>query len=508
MPDDTTFDLTRRRILAGLGGIGAVAAGAGAGTSAYFSDSEELPNRIVAGQTDLKVDWQQTVEQSPTTPVNAYPDPDGDGVQSVGGVNTAGADAEIRPHHVPDACGRCADPDYALRQGEQEWCISAVEGQQSVTEFYDFQRSDWSSGNTAIQAADTMRVFFYREQSTGDVYLVVINDSVADTDDGGDAIVEYVGLQEATNNADPWVVGAQDDPDGDSSDSYSATRTEWHWNPGKTDGGAAGPLRPASGHDGFCVQVDPQTLNGVSALEVLDGSTSNPLGLDPTEPFTVCSSTGLVSGDELSIPGVYQSDNAPNQQHLMEVGDLKPGDRGKTDFSLHLCDFDSYVWFFAANVTEAENGVTEPEAADPDEDGTEGSPGTDPELADAVQVRCWYDEDCDEVADGSETVFFEGSLAEALTLFSQGDPVRGVPLDGDRSTDYAEVVNGAPAPGTGDGRECFPAQTTVCVGFEWWVPVDHANEIQTDSVAFDLGFYVEQCAANDGSGQAPETTGT
>ncbi|MFB6175724.1 MAG: SipW-dependent-type signal peptide-containing protein, partial [Halobaculum sp.] len=70
---DHELELTRRRVLAGLGTVGAVAAGAGAGTSAYFSDSEAMPNAIVAGETDLKLDWQQTVSQSPTVPVNAYP---------------------------------------------------------------------------------------------------------------------------------------------------------------------------------------------------------------------------------------------------------------------------------------------------------------------------------------------------------------------------------------------------------------------------------------------------
>jgi hypothetical protein len=47
--------------------------------------------------------------------------------------------------------------------------------------------------------------------------------------------------------------------------------------------------------------------------------------------------------------------------------------------------------------------------------------------------------------------------------------------------------------------------TTQHIGFAWYLPVDHANEIQTDSVSFDLGFYTEQCRHNDGSGQAPET---
>jgi Ca-activated chloride channel family protein len=32
------------------------------------------------------------------------------------------------------------------------------------------------------------------------------------------------------------------------------------------------------------------------------------------------------------------------------------------------------------------------------------------------------------------------------------------------------------------------------------VPTDVGNEIQSDSVAFDLGFYTEQCRNNDNPG--------
>ena len=52
-------------------------------------------------------------------------------------------------------------------------------------------------------------------------------------------------------------------------------------------------------------------------------------------------------------------------------------------------------------------------------------------------------------------------------------------------------------------RTCFDASTTAYLGLAWWLPVDHANEIQGDSVAFDLGFYTEQCRHNDGSGMVP-----
>jgi hypothetical protein len=51
------------------------------------------------------------------------------------------------------------------------------------------------------------------------------------------------------------------------------------------------------------------------------------------------------------------------------------------------------------------------------------------------------------------------------------------------------------APSEGEPA-CFPHGRTFCAGFEWWVPTSVGNEIQGDSVAFDLGFYTEQCRHN------------
>ncbi|MFB6069131.1 MAG: SipW-dependent-type signal peptide-containing protein, partial [Halobacterium sp.] len=54
------FDLTRRRVLGGLGTIGIASAAAGLGTSAYFSDTETYTgNTLTAGSLDLKVDWEE-----------------------------------------------------------------------------------------------------------------------------------------------------------------------------------------------------------------------------------------------------------------------------------------------------------------------------------------------------------------------------------------------------------------------------------------------------------------
>jgi len=96
----------------------------------------------------------------------------------------------------------------------------------------------------------------------------------------------------------------------------------------------------------------------------------------------------------------------------------------------------------------------------------------------------------------AEEIIFQGTLSEAETVLTDGN---GLPLDGDpASTEFDEQND----PDSDDDRECFSG--TNCFGFSWWLPVDHANEIQSDSASFDIGFYTEQCRHNDGSGMNNE----
>jgi predicted ribosomally synthesized peptide with SipW-like signal peptide len=94
---------------------------------------------------------------------------------------------------------------------------------------------------------------------------------------------------------------------------------------------------------------------------------------------------------------------------------------------------------------------------------------------------------------GCEEIIFSGTLGELETELTANDG-RGIPLEGDLPAED----------GGGSGRNCFAASATHCFGFSWWLPVDHANELQGDGVSFDLGFYTEQCRHNDGSGMNNE----
>jgi len=89
------------------------------------------------------------------------------------------------------------------------------------------------------------------------------------------------------------------------------------------------------------------------------------------------------------------------------------------------------------------------------------------------------------VTGNAEEVIFQGTLDQLATEL---DPSQDGPaaLDFDRTT---------------EDQDPYPAGTIHCFGLAWWVPTDVGNEIQSDSVSFDLGFVAEQARNNDNPGQ-------
>ncbi|AZH26412.1 plastocyanin/azurin family copper-binding protein [Haloplanus aerogenes] len=197
----------------------------------------------------------------------------------------------------------------------------------------------------------------------------------------------------------------------------------------------------------------------------------------------------LVNEDgDASCPDGTDADDL--EQPVIELDDVKPGDHGEVTFDLALCDNPGYIWLQVADATVSENGYTEPERDDPDESGVETLPGEPPmdlhvELLDAVQAAYWID-DGNNYVNGDEAFQSQGSLREILGELSG----IGAALEGDIPAEQGG--------GTGE-QGCFSAGQHS-IGFVWWLPVDHANEIQTDSVTFSLTFYTEQCRHNDGTG--------
>ncbi|WP_049969921.1 hypothetical protein [Haladaptatus cibarius] len=118
------------------------------------------------------------------------------------------------------------------------------------------------------------------------------------------------------------------------------------------------------------------------------------------------------------------------------------------------------------------------------------------ELADAIQFTLFPLGDCDNCDGKTE--------AEARTFVRDSTPensphgefepfAQGRLCDVLASTSGGHLLDDAPkTPGTSG----LQPGRTYYVGFRWWVPETVDNEIQSDSVSFDLEFYAEQCRRN------------
>ncbi|APE95372.1 SipW-dependent-type signal peptide-containing protein [Halodesulfurarchaeum formicicum] len=191
------------------------------------------------------------------------------------------------------------------------------------------------------------------------------------------------------------------------------------------------------------------------------------------------------------------SGTADGEAVTAELSDVKPGDNGRIVLSPRIETNPAYLWLCGELTANDENGLTEPEAL---VDDTGGDPGEwQGELAQSIDVTVGY---CDIQMDGgdlgpndvsTEQEIWTGSLADFLMAIEAG-----VPLDGG---------SGVPEEGSffepGD-QSCFAGTEdegdTPSLCLEWEVPGEEVgNEIQGDSLEFDLQMYAEQCRHNDGT---------
>lgn len=147
--------------------------------------------------------------------------------------------------------------------------------------------------------------------------------------------------------------------------------------------------------------------------------------------------------------------NLSSSGPVIDVPNLLPGDHGTLSIGL-LAEERAEVWM-RLNVS--------------------GSSG---KLDEAVNASVWYDTGIFGIGgcDGSEDAigaspFAEGTLAELGKVDSLA---KGVLLD----------------PGWTD-NSCMAVEDRLCLGFSWSVPTSVGNEVQNDSVSFDLEFVALRC---------------
>lgn len=554
--------LTRRKMLAGLGAVGLASAGAGLGTSAYFSDREELTNNsLTAGTLDLLVDWQQhyTIDGQNVF-VNAHPDHDGDGEQSITADNDAGQlrysdyadpdDPESNGANVADLTCENIPPLSEASFGTDPTTGDAIE---SLVQLHDLKPGDsgeitfslhlcdnpgyvwmWADAVAESEGVDTepelavddtpggdlarqieAKLWYdadcdnvHDEETPADIMLtldfsgsmlydqfggvvsedeITVNGTTYDETTKIDLVelaarefVQYLDSQ----NADVQVGVAYFDGEG-SDDAEPRT----------------GILQPLSS-DLSVVDGELSGLRQKLANVVSGGPGSTPFDGDG-DPDPSAGS-GIVTGTYIG-EGVddAQDELATNGRSGVRAANIVLSDgesfngTGSTQFASPQDATDDAravspapeTDLYTVSVGSANDSVLQAMA------GAAGSAGGDPQF--------FYDVD-DPVAIPStfgvlasqfvaEKVIVEDTLDNVLGALASED---GVPLDGNVLTLYDELGD----PDDDEDRDAFEAGLMYCVALSWELPGSVGNDVQGDSVSFDLGFYTEQGRHNDGSG--------
>ncbi|SFH31823.1 SipW-cognate class signal peptide [Halorubrum aquaticum] len=545
MSDKNGIEISRRKALAGIGGIGVASAGAGIGTSAYFSDTESFDgNTLTAGELDLKVDWQQSYYGASETivPINAYPDHDGDGLQSIDDDTEYvldNADGENEPIEIT-----CNDLESGADLPEDVFASpnrtpdngGPIDQQDSLVALDDVKPGDWGEVTFSLHLCD----------NPGYVWLTADNFSQS-----GGALTEPE--QVSMNETDPSSVVEGDDTGDLADNTYvelwydddcdNIRDTGGEQNEGEEldvvivmdrSGSMSGSLDEAQqGANALISALSPDDQVGLVSFSTggSDGSGgSNDSTLDAgltTDHGSVQTAVnGLTSGgrtnmeaaverahEELTVADTFAEygesgaarsgarkimvvlgDGSPNEGTDVTDSDnnspVQEANNAKNDDNIQI--------FTIAYGTGSPGGILGDMASDPADYPNIDQFAFDADVSDVVSTF----QEIGGVIGGSETLILgEGDgvhnspvpLSEAMAIMERNDGM--IPLDGTGDMGYGEGA-------TSEERDCFPANSQKCIGMKWWVPTDVGNEIQGDSVSFDLGFYTEQCRHNDGGGQS------
>jgi predicted ribosomally synthesized peptide with SipW-like signal peptide len=530
MQDD--FELSRRTALAALGTIGVASAGAGLGTSAYFSDQETFENNsLTAGELDMHIGWEEHYS-------DWSPDED-DGLR---GNVTMG---DEQPVGLPT----------------QNSSLISVADTSDAQQFLNNTEVDrYPNGTTAFDDAGGTNGCDVLADGTDASPVIVDLDDVK-PGDFGEVTFSFAlcdnpgfvwlngGLVEARENGltepeadDPDEDGPADEVSNDVETSQvellDAVRTALWYDDGDNlqEGGEAGTTdldvvltldnsNSVSNSAQLSIGDAARTFVNLLSASSQSAAVAFADGADLLQPLTT---------DKSAVESALDQYDDPQTEFGTEIGEgietaqaelAANGNPGADDIIVVLSDGQP-----VPNNTAGPNTLQQADMAKSAGTrilsiGFELSPGsreegylksiagTTPNSETDFDDGSPYDDEGDyflapseseleaafrdvagRITEGEE-VFFEGTLREALAALSpdaEATRNQGVPLGGDISAEAGG--------GTGD-RNCFSGGGTVhSVGFAWWLPVDHANQIQSDSVTFDIGFYTEQCRHNDGTG--------
>ncbi|WP_255192358.1 SipW-dependent-type signal peptide-containing protein [Natronobeatus ordinarius] len=463
MPND--FELTRRKALAGIGAIGAASVGAGLGTSAYFSDRETFDgNTLTAGELDLRIDWQQLYFGPEANAhhyapygkagypyVNAHPDHDTTGEQSLdsddfdsvpdhGVVRYSDEDANIQEYLTCETLENFEAPD--------DFDNGVGEPQSSLIELEDVKPGDCGEVTFSLHLCDNPGYIWWIGQ---------VNEFDHD-------------LAKAIKVKAWYDLGCTNEFDEEDGDKILVECTDLHTF-------VQDRLTP----NGRFLNPNVYDGAGVGGDDALDG-----------EPEIDCRDLDKIEFEE----------DGPVMEHgeildvFVEDGELK------------------LVALFRSPDGDVEILVQFSELIYKDEDDNEVLATSEDEIDWEEIVE--YDWDILDSYDGYETTDDAG-MCEKTIKSGTAEETSNLITSLGCTTGQTNVRT----PGTGPQQQpqgishiefrycaseapplCFPEEETFCVAFEWCLPtstpehVDDINDLQGQSISFDLGFYTEQCRHN------------
>lgn len=530
---DRRMDITRRKMLAAVGAVGAAGAGAGLGTSALFNDTESFEgNQMVAGELDLLLDWQQTYTRNGTAQwVNAHPDSDTDGEQSYDvGSNLDSLESDTVVEYS-DRGGNivnvltCADSDV-LSLGNAFY----GDGQDTLVELDDVKPGDSGEITFSLHLCD----------NPGYIWLQAAN---VDEDDGINTEPEP-GTDRATKA--PVEEGTETDDGGQLAENIEVNL--WYDNDCDnrydnterpvdvmlaidTSGSITGTERANLENGLVEVVTELQNAPGdvqIGSLEFGGGSVDNLISL--TNSYATSNVQSLSYGGNTPLPGALdiaaqelaangQSGNPRQAIIVFSDGGPNYPSTGNGEVSYSADGYDaprSEDWSADSNNDGYDNGssdatirtdeqeetklvaekvrneeiriVTVNVGSNPTADQASGTVPHDVYLQSCIaSPGSYYNPSFETLTDIADLIAASVAGPESK-LFDEQQTLREV-------LDEAAMGNGIPLDGNTirDGRDCFGANRSYCFGFRWELPADVGNEVQGDSVRFDLGFYTEQC---------------
>ncbi|AZQ13438.1 VWA domain-containing protein [Halorubrum sp. PV6] len=562
--DSTNFDLSRRKLLAGLGAVGVASAGAGLGTTAYFNDTETFAgNSLTAGELNLLVDWQQTYDfGNGHTFINAHPDHDGDGEQSI----SDGDGGQIKYSDYvdiddPDSTGEnlpILNCDNIPPIDEADFRTDPVTGNQmdTLVQLTDVKPGDEGEITFSLHLCDNPGYVWMQADNVSESEGVDTDPELAvDTPDGGD-LAQFINAKlwydadcdNVRDEAEPadimltldfsgsmlyrqYTGVVSEDPITVGPDNFSETtkidlvelaakefvqyldaqNADVQVGIAYFDGERNGDTEPRTGilqpmtSDLSVVDASLNGLRQKLANVVSGGAGSTPFDGDGSPDPNTLASGGIATGTFIG-EGI---DDA--QAELALNG--RPGIKA---VNIVLSDGESFNGTGSTSFSSPQDAATDARSSSP-------SPATDlytvsvgsandsilQDMAGAAtspgdDPQFFYDVDDPVVIPTVFGVLASQFVAEKIIMEDSLDNVLAALSSGNGiplDGNILTMYDELEDPAADEDRDAFEGNGLMyCIGLDWELPFEVGNVIQGDTLAFDLGFYTEQERHNDGAG--------